>query len=193
MTKRTQRQSVSHKRARPRASASVDPKKASAGSKSASRTRKPPSSSSKRSTSAGPTCKDCVIEGVKTKREAKYPGPRCYTHHRAVLAERRARARAAHVERTYSITEEQYQAILAAQGGTCYICRRARGTGRRRLAVDHDHSCCPGPVSCGRCVRGLLCKPCNRDVLGHLRDDPEALQRAIQYLENPPAKAVLGL
>ncbi|MGH7867573.1 MAG: endonuclease domain-containing protein, partial [Candidatus Dormibacteraceae bacterium] len=37
-----------------------------------------------------------------------------------------------------------------------------------------------------------LCKPCNRDVLGHLRDDPAALQRAIDYLTNPPARAVLG-
>lgn len=137
------------------------------------------------------TCKDCLADGVTTKREAKYPGPRCYTHHRAVLAERKARARAAHVERTYSITEEQYQALLAAQGGECAGKCGARGK-VKRLAVDHDHACCPGPVSCGRCVRGLLCTRCNR-FLGHVRDSPESLRALADYLENPPAKAVLGL
>lgn len=31
----------------------------------------------------------------------------------------------------------------------------------------------------------------NRGVLGHLRDDPGALRRAADYLENPPAARVL--
>jgi len=122
-----------------------------------------------------------------------YPGPRCATHHRQVLADRRAKARAAHVEKTYSISEEQYQAIYKAQGGRCFICQRATGTGRKRLSVDHSHACCPGPVSCGTCVRGLLCKSCNRDVLGHARDEIEFFERAIEYLKNPPAKSVLCL
>lgn len=132
-------------------------------------------------------CKGCG----STTRATPYPGPRCATCDREVKAERRAKSRATYVEKTYSITEEQYQALYAYQGGACYICRRARGTGRKRLSVDHDHGCCPGSVSCGRCVRGLLCKPCNRDVLGHLRDDVDSLRRAAEYLENPPAKTAL--
>lgn len=70
------------------------------------------------------------------------------------------------------------------------MCRRAKGI-RKRLPVDHDHACCPGPIGCRDCVRGLLCTRCNR-LLGHLRDDTTAFQRGIDYLTSPPARAVLG-
>ena len=105
-------------------------------------------------------------------------------------AKRRKAAKAAYVQRTYAITDDEYQAVYEAQGGVCAICRRANDR-YKHLAVDHDHSCCPGSVSCGKCVRALLCKPCNRDVLGHLRDDPGALRRAIDVVETHPAQAVL--
>lgn len=125
------------------------------------------------------SCRDCP---VGTRRNAPHPGPRCATHHRLVLTARRKAAHSRRIEQTYGITAEEYDALYVLQGGVCYICRRARGT-RKRLAVDHDHA--TGEV------RGLLCKPCNRNVLGHLRDDIDALQRGIDYLTNPPARAVL--
>lgn len=86
--------------------------------------------------------------------------------------------------KNYGITAEQYQEIYQYQGECCWICRRAKGTGRKRLSVDHDHKT--------GYVRGLLCGPCNRGVLGHLRDDPRALFHGIQYLNNPPAFDVIG-
>lgn len=67
--------------------------------------------------------------------------------------------RRSHLKRMYSITPERFDAMLHAQGGVCALCRQPSGN---RLHVDHDHSCCPGRTSCGSCIRGLLCGPCNR-------------------------------
>lgn len=136
-------------------------------------------------------CCDCVAEGITTKRKLAQtragkpvPGPRCSTHHRAKRAAGRDTAWERRLIATYGITAAEYWAIYEFQDGRCYICRRATGTGRRRLSVDHCHS--------SGVVRGLLCAHDNRDVLGHLRDDPEAFLRGYEYLKNPPAVAVLG-
>lgn len=80
----------------------------------------------------------------------------------------------------HGITAERYAEMLAAQGGVCAICRKACSTGRR-LAVDHDHSCCPGSRSCGQCIRGLLCMKCNAG-LGHLDDNYDLVMTAAAYL-----------
>lgn len=80
----------------------------------------------------------------------------------------------------FQMTPEQYGELLALQSGVCAICRRPENDGRH-LAVDHDHSCCPGKVTCGRCVRGLLCFACN-SALGRFNDDREVIARALAYL-----------
>lgn len=129
-------------------------------------------------------CIDCTAEGITTKRKAPHPGPRCATHHRAKRRNRRDYSHATHIAETYDITAEEYQAIYEYQGGMCAICQRAKGI-RKRLSVDHCHKT--------GLVRGLLCQPCNKHVLGHLRDDPEALQRGANYLEYPPAVDVIGV
>jgi hypothetical protein len=75
----------------------------------------------------------------------------------------------------YGITPEQYGRLAAAG---CAICKRTD----RALHVDHDHRCCPKSHTCGRCVRGLLCGPCNR-AIGLLGDDAATLRSATAYLE----------
>jgi len=80
----------------------------------------------------------------------------------------------------YGITIDQYEAMLAEQAGGCSICGGSNASGRN-LYVDHDHACCPGGKSCGRCVRALLCDPCNRSI-GLMRDDPARLEAAAAYL-----------
>lgn len=88
----------------------------------------------------------------------------------------------------HGITIEVYERMLAEQGGGCAICGATpdspSNNGRKRLCVDHDHTCCPATSirrSCGKCVRGLLCSGCNTG-LGSLRDDPALLGAAISYL-----------
>lgn len=139
------------------------------------------------------TCKDCRAEGITTSRPAPFSGPRCATHHRAVVSRRKARAHERRTEATFGITGEQYWALYEFQGGRCYICQWARGT-TKRLAVDHDHKKCgdnhPADQGCPRCVRALLCGPCNQ-MIGRL--GVEALQRAVIVLTDPPAAAVLGV
>lgn len=50
------------------------------------------------------------------------------------------------------VSDDQYERLLAAQGGHCALCPSTPKT--RRLHVDHEHRT-------GR-VRGLLCHRCNR-------------------------------
>lgn len=78
----------------------------------------------------------------------------------------------------YGITYEQYQAMLEAQDGKCAICGLVP---EGEFHVDHDHSCCAGSKSCGECVRGLLCQPCNH-MLGNAKDSPDRLVAAAAYL-----------
>jgi hypothetical protein len=128
-------------------------------------------------------CIDCVAEGIITKRKAPHPGPRCSTHHRAKRTLRKDTTWEQRIWLTYGITASEYWEIYDYQQGSCYICRRATGV-RKKLSVDHCHAT--------GLVRGLLCTPCNRNVLGHLRDDCDALYRAVDYLMNPPAVDVIG-
>lgn len=128
-------------------------------------------------------CKDCVAEGITTNRPAPHPGPRCETHRRAQRKSTRTRAHELGIAK-YGITQAEYDALKASQGGACFICGRAKGVSRN-LAVDHDHALGFGRHS----VRALCCSTCNRVVLG--RYDVEALGRAIEVLTDPPAQKFL--
>lgn len=139
-----------------------------------------------RNTPRGKECKDCKAE--RERRGLPYPanprpikantGGRCHTH--GVQAKRLAKsgARERRVQKVYGLQPGEYGVLYVFQGKVCAICRRATGA-TRALSVDHDHKT--------GLVRGLLCRPCN-DILGHLRDDPEAARRAAAYLVSPPAR-----
>lgn len=104
----------------------------------------------------------CFIRGCeKPVRTAML----CMSHSRAVTV--------------YSMTAVQLDNLFAR--GACDICRTPLGIGE--FHIDHDHSCCPGEKSCGRCVRGVVCSGCNLGM-GCFKDSTERLMQAAAYLES---------
>lgn len=93
----------------------------------------------------------------------------------------RDRTRSEYLRRKYGITNGEYERILDSQGGVCAICKR---TGRKRLAVDHDHR--------SGMVRGLLCWRCNKHLISNFRD-PERFYSAAEYLRSSDRRIVDAL
>jgi Recombination endonuclease VII len=77
-------------------------------------------------------------------------------------------SRTYHLKRRYGIFADDADAMLAAQGGVCAICRVAPA-----VHVDHDHAT--------GAVRALLCFNCNGG-LGQFKDDPGLLHAAAYYV-----------
>jgi len=119
----------------------------------------------------------------KRYRDGRYSA--CKVCHRDYLRNRYSanpgRQRAANIKYWYGMTADEYAAKLHEQGGGCAVCGKTPEENGKDLAVDHDHSCCPGRRSCGKCVRGLLCDQCNRGI-GHFQDSTELLLVAVAYL-----------
>jgi hypothetical protein len=73
----------------------------------------------------------------------------------------------------YNIDVETRDALATHQWGRCAICE----SDDVKLCVDHSHKT--------GVVRGLLCIACNTGI-GMLRDSPELLANAINYLRREP-------
>jgi hypothetical protein len=90
------------------------------------------------------------------------------------------------IERFYGLSRQGYDALLKAQDSQCAICGDADG----RLSVDHCHET--------GCVRGLLCKGCNRAIAriertGFLDEALAYLNRASIALPSAPrGQRVIG-
>lgn len=86
------------------------------------------------------------------------------------------------VHQKFGLTAEEHNALLKKQNYRC----GNKGCGEivdRSSDIDHDRHCCPSDLkTCGNCVRGILCKRCNK-VLGFASDDITLLQGSIDYLK----------
>lgn len=106
-------------------------------------------------------CAVCQSPFAPNSRSHKW----CYT----CAPSPRARGRL----KLYGVSQPQFDALVAAQGGKCPICLE-----RPPTDLDHDHLT--------GTPRGVLCSPCNSS-LGIFRESTAILRRAIAYLEVPLA------
>jgi Recombination endonuclease VII len=119
--------------------------------------------------------------------------PRCATHQRATRKTSKRGRQATYQETNFGLTPAEHEMLLKVQGGVCYVCLYANGS-TKALATDHDHACCSEGTSCGRCVRGKLCGPDNKDIVGRIemianrnQERPvDVLLRLMSYFEDPP-------
>jgi len=104
-------------------------------------------------------CRICRSEYFKQWRKKKYKEDPKYGIRKAY-------------KELYNIRIEYYDDRLKEQQGHCAMCSATTGDAGTRLHIDHNHDCCDtraGQRPCGKCLRGLLCGPCNRR-LGALED-----------------------
>lgn len=85
------------------------------------------------------------------------------------------RDRSNYLLRVFGITEGDYNFLFKQQCGKCAVCGKSASNFKYRLSIDHDHF--TGEI------RGLLCVPCNRYVIGRNRKGLNFLKSAYEYLE----------
>lgn len=125
-------------------------------------------------------CKDCrrAYERARYERNRKRRNQQSREWRQAHKDRCAVLGRRKHLARCFSLTPDQYGAILKAQRGICAICGRPETRTLHgkvtSLCVDHDHET-------GK-TRGLLCQACNTG-LGNFEDSLERLSAAKIYLE----------
>lgn len=97
----------------------------------------------------------------------------------------RVRGRNSRLAANYGMVGDDFARLFNKQGSKCAICQT---TDAKRWSVDHDHSCCSGEKTCGKCIRGILCFNCNL-ALGIFRDSTETISRALSYITKNKVKS----
>lgn len=114
----------------------------------------------------GHDCKLCLIP-VTGHANRRFCSPYC-------------RNRTAALKKKFNLSPGQYRTLLSACDGRCPICLNRV----KKWVVDHNHE--TGEVT------GICCTKCNVGLLAYSEHSIERAQRFAAYLENPPARALLG-
>lgn len=94
----------------------------------------------------------------------------------------RGNTRSYYLKYQHGITAERWKELWERQQGLCYLCKEPLDADTKNVHVDHDHNCCSGQRSCGKCVRGLACQLCNQGI-GQFKDDPDRMRKVADNLE----------
>jgi len=145
------------------------------------RKRRPVTDWSQRQEKYCPCCENTLPVEDFGKNRSSYDGftGYCKKCHRNKGYENRKKnwgsSRHYHLTRRYGISAEEADALLENQGNICAICQQpANPQLKKPWHIDHDHKT-------GK-VRGILCHSCNT-ALGNFNDDPEILDRALDYVK----------
>lgn len=130
----------------------------------------------------GGTCRDCHN---KFRRENPLYKQQKAEHRRALreqdfTGEYAQKLKSQRLLTRFNISQEQYVKLISKFPTSCQLCSREYSA--KGPVFDHDHSCCPGRKSCGKCIRGVICNRCNLS-LGAISDNADTLKNMIKYLE----------
>lgn len=116
-------------------------------------------------------CAECGADITGRRADAMTCSDRCSQRQRMTPE----RHRGNNLRQKYGLTPEEYDELLARQGGRCAICRTEDGGDSRGYPfhVDHDHL--------SGANRALLCGRCNKGI-GLLGDDPMLILAAAVYV-----------
>ena len=78
------------------------------------------------------------------------------------------------LRKKFNLSKDEYNKMLADQGGGCSICKATKSLSGKALAVDHCHTT-------GK-VRSLLCNECNT-AIGLLKENTEIITSALEYIK----------
>ena len=133
-------------------------------------------------------CKKCRSE----KRKSEYlDSPSKHCERQRISRKNNPDAhRGYDMKKRFGLTPEMFEEIFNAQDRKCAACGGTdSGMPSGAWHIDHDHNCCPqkNVKTCGKCIRGILCRSCNL-TLGNAKEDPNRLRKLAEYIERyPPA------
>jgi len=125
-----------------------------------------------------PPAKNTLSKRHGRCRECKRSGERQYQKTKKYLSRRTTWEWNNHG--IIDMTRERFEELFELQEGKCAICGTLENILNRAMCVDHDHET--------GLARGLLCTKCNV-ALGYFGDNLEIIERAINYMKNPPAQS----
>lgn len=122
-----------------------------------------------------PVCRKCrKLEQKRYRENGGGPTPEYKRQWRRNNPDKTKKTNRKQNLRKYGLTEEEYISMLESQNGKCAICGDKEPGRYKNFNIDHCHET--------GINRGLLCVRCNLGI-GNLKDSPEILRKAAEYLD----------